>query len=163
MDLLRESAEKIRSACEKFARSEQASGLEFYQDETLPCMCAIASFALQKYLTGKGFTSTTYVGDYFQYNKQGKSNMHGLPLGYWYGGEIHCWVECGQLIVDITATQFDVEDKIVITEDRSRYYSLRKLKTIHGLKSWTCDQKPYAKIVRAILKLANEPLADGVG
>ena len=155
MDLLRESAEKIRLACEQFAQSEHAKSFDFYQDKALPCMCAIASFALQKYLTSKGFTSMVYVGDYYQ-GKHGKSK-NGLPFGYWSGEEIHCWVECGQFIVDITATQFGVKNKVVIIKDRSRYYTLRKLKTIHGLRGWVDNQKPYVKIIRTILNLAQGP------
>jgi len=69
---------------------------------TLEGACKYASYALSKMLPGSVYTYGRYLAN---------GERHG-----------HAWVEVDDVIVDITATQFDAEVAVTIVEKASRRY-----------------------------------------
>jgi hypothetical protein len=93
----------VRYKLEGLVKNEIKPFNEF--DESLSGLCAIASAALYKNLKKFGFCDNLY-----------------FIQGY-YDIDCHCWVELNQTIYDITATQFDVKDKVHIVDQANPHYN----------------------------------------
>lgn len=128
-------AEKIRNKCEVFANSEEAQGYDFYNDDDLGCMCAIASFVLARELKKNGISCKVVCGR--------------------FEGNDHCWVETDTKIIDITATQFiGSYPKVHIVSINNKKYTDGKIVDYRHFRTWGYGQQPSSKITHEILKVA---------
>jgi len=137
---IRDIALKVRRACEMFSVSQESESFDYHGDDELGGMCATASFALRKYLKKKGIEVEVISGDYKLRDQ-------------WFDRECHCWVEYRGYIIDITATQFGINEAVHITSNREKYYRLRKVPKMSRLK-WCKGQQPNREVVDKILQLA---------
>jgi hypothetical protein len=91
MKTIEQIASDVREVCEEYFHSPRAQRAhakgDFY--DNLGGMCAIASFVLVKALELNGYLWPVAKAGFFKK----------------YG--THCWVEVGDKVVDITATQYD--------------------------------------------------------
>lgn len=129
----------VRNICEQFAFSKNAKDFDFYKRKDLSCMCAIASMALAKVLR-KFKIKANVVDGSFIYDQSNHT----------FG---HCWVECGNHIIDITATQFKIYQDIFITHKRNNLNYIKgiiKNKIIY-FSDWPNTQQPNDNIVRRLV------------
>lgn len=109
MSRLREIANQVRRKCEIYADQTGNWG------EDLCGMCAIASAALKEALSRAGFDSKI---------------IHG------YNGCLgHCWVEIGDTIYDITATQFGGDAVTIVSTDDEFYQEYKEPRTCEELET----------------------------
>jgi hypothetical protein len=125
-------AKKVRKIAHTFAMSPDSYRLDFHDRSDLRAMCAVASFALYNRLKNEGYDCVFVSGKFKDWND-------------------HCWVEIDGCIVDITATQFGIEEDIFITpdyDDRYKPFNKRsKRKNIDNVSSlrksgWPKSQVP---------------------
>lgn len=91
---VREIARQVRVYVKRQVRSENCEG--FINKATLAGACAMASWELVLRLRAAGIACQFVNGE--------------------YDGAGHCWVQIGDYdVVDITATQFGVKDKVYVT------------------------------------------------
>lgn len=137
---LQEIAAHIRRNCELYAK--HCAGYDApYRRGGLKGMCALASSALLLALEHKGIFGTL-AGGRFCHNKKTR-------------GEAHYWVEVGNYIVDITATQFGVKEKVVITSSPDpRYFLMDDDVEVRHFDGWWADQRPTAKKIERILDMS---------
>lgn len=72
-----------------------------FDPENLQGACAIASYTLHRTL------NNLHIPNRF---------VMGWFRDKWSNDENHCWLEVGEHIVDITATQFGISDKVYVTK-----------------------------------------------
>jgi hypothetical protein len=130
------TAIEARAKCEKFAMSEEAKGYDFGGCGRLSSMCAVASFVLKEMLKIHKIKSKVAQG-YFveEFNT-------------------HCWIEVGNNIIDITATQFGKYPEVVLTNYGHKWYNKEQdIKSSNDLKrqGWGKRQCPTQNLVRRIL------------
>lgn len=102
---------KICKVVRKTTEKIQKEYKEYFYDKKLMGLCGIASYGIYR-----GF-QRNYIPVDFVYGKFIDDNI--ITEGH------HCWVKSKGLIFDVTATQFFLKDKIVITnEDDDRYYEI---------------------------------------
>jgi hypothetical protein len=158
MDKVLDIAKKVRRACHKFAMSDDSMPYDFHDDPNLGCMCAIGSYVLYQELKDAGYSPELKIGTFNKFTT-------------------HCWVEIDDKIVDITATQFKEQKRIVnldgdyvalddepldfipdifVTENTSPLYSNgKKMKNILSFRGWVTGQKPnrfVSKLIRKLIK-----------
>ncbi|MBS3906642.1 MAG: hypothetical protein KGZ49_06360 [Syntrophaceae bacterium] len=103
-DRIRELAERFREAIQKCDRTELPLSLADYPTGS----CSDASMLLGTYFKDNGIDGFILIK-----GKRGEGNSL----------ETHYWLEKGDMLVDITADQFqDINEKIVITETSSAWY-----------------------------------------
>ena len=108
-------AEKVRDSIAKELGDSFPSGLGGD--------CAVSSYTLHKKLNRLGFKSKFVQGHYRMME--------------------HCWVEIDNLIIDITATQFGIKEKVYITRTNDKNYQpTRKRFLKKEFKLWPNYQKP---------------------
>lgn len=88
----KELAYMVRGKCYEYAMSEKSQGYDYHRHEGLSCMCGVASMALYEASGGR------------------MRVMHGK-----FNGNDHCWNEWGRWRFDLTATQFRIDDLVLIT------------------------------------------------
>jgi len=106
--------------------------------------CAVASTALHRVLRNRGHNSILVVG-------------REEPIGE--RGRAHCWVELGEYIIDITATQFQIKHPVYIVKKdkysfaRDYTYQVIGRKAYEELKKWGM-QSPfrYKRIIERIVE-----------
>ena len=133
-------AREVRKRCEEFSFSEKARDYDFYMQADLSCMCGVASFALSVALDGENIINRVFCGEY-------RRNINDD----WKFGETHCWVCVNGRIVDITATQFGVKEKVHIVSACNRHYIKGKVVNFDDFKDWD-RQKPSVELVSKIIK-----------
>ena len=126
-------AHKVRRICEKIARRKISRSYDFYKEDNLSCMCAIASTCLSRIYDKEGINNIFVVGKFNNRNR-------------------HCWVELidENLIVDITATQFSGHFKkahMTPTDDDSYDKT-----NVDKLEDWPETQRPNEQIVSKIMR-----------
>lgn len=97
----------------------------------LETACAVASYRLAKALQEKGLPAVLVQGLFFR------------PQNDW--GLDHCWVEIAGQILDVTATQFNVKEKVLIvpaTDPRFRPIH-RGDAALKDLTEWPSEQQPW--------------------
>lgn len=115
---------------------------------SLECGCAIASYTLTKALHKVGQRAT---------------------LVEWGDGWGHCWVEHRDLIIDITATQFDkdlpevliVKKKDYNVVNRSDGFLAKGRRAENDLKRWDMYQSPFtflSEIEKFLTSVQHNPL-----
>lgn len=135
---IRELAKRFREAIRKCDKTELPLSLADFPTGS----CADASILLGTYLKDNGIEGFTLIK-----GKRGKGNSL----------ETHYWLEKSNMIVDITADQFeDVRKGIVITETNCQWYDAFD-KSIHQEADY---RKIEAKDVRAHLKAVYEYLLE---
>jgi hypothetical protein len=96
-------AEIIRNASEKYYTEIDCYSVRSGENiKTLRGLCGIASYALYQALIKEGFRPEFKMAD--------------LPTTI---GK-HCWVELNGKVIDVTATQFGVPDRVFITRPTNR-------------------------------------------
>jgi len=101
---IKELAVRFRESILKCDKTELPSSLADFPSES----CADASFLLGTYLKDNGINGFILIK-----GKRGES----ISI------ETHYWLEHGDMIVDITADQFDeINERVVITETNSKWY-----------------------------------------
>lgn len=111
----------------------EAYGKEHDYPTSLRTLCAISSFALAETLRQNEYDAKIIWGR--------------------FNGRSHCWVVSGKKRWDITATQFGVRKKVYVSDETNVSYDKGKeIRTIHGLKKWPRRQKPYKKVIKALLR-----------
>jgi len=114
-------------------------------NEYLDCYCAIASFRIWRKLKQLGYTPIFVV-----YNGTEES------IGSLGEFESHCFVICDGYLIDVTATQFRISEKVIVRPHKKELYWLvthsakthKEIKEL--LKTWPSDQKPsefYKKVL----------------
>lgn len=105
----------VRDACD-YSVSRGMLPVKFPLD--LTGLCAIASNHL-----------------YLQFKKH---NIKSKFVKGYYKNNSHCWVEVDDKIIDITATQFNVKQKIFITNKNNKKYIKESvgLTALSGVKLW---------------------------
>jgi hypothetical protein len=112
-DKIRELAVRFREAILKCDRTELPLSLAEFPIGS----CADASILLGTYFKDNGINGFVLIK-----GKRGE----GSSL------ETHCWLEKGDMIVDITADEFeDIHEQIVITETDSRWYGTFDKSILH--------------------------------
>ena len=104
--LMKDAARKFRRAIQK-GRSNLP---EWFKDFPKGC-CGDATAMLGSYLKENGFGSFLFISSEFFLTKE------GVPQN-----PSHAWLNRGELIVDITASQFDDELEDVIVSDNSEWH-----------------------------------------
>lgn len=99
--------EEIVRSLAHLVREEIKSENVFSDD--LKGACARASYLLQKALELNGIKVVFVLGQYSDEPKFGWD---------------HCWVEIDHFIVDITATQFKIDDEVYICQKYDKRYRL---------------------------------------
>jgi hypothetical protein len=118
-----EAAILVRNQMEQYVPLLAAQDLRF-DAENLLGACGIASYCLQRVLKRVGIRSDLVMGQY-------KDNWHNSQ---------HCWVELpySNLILDVTATQFDIDQKVHRSEpgDPRYMYQNRNRSALNRLRAW---------------------------
>ena len=109
------------------------------------------SFSLKSFALGSCGESAILLAHYLQ--------EHGFKgLEYVAGeryGTIHAWVECGALIVDITAGQFpDAPDRVIVSSDRSWHYEFEG-QTRHPAEIRLYDERTQAGLREAYAQITS--------
>lgn len=128
-NIRREELEAIRYSCESHAR-------ESNQDANLGGYCGIASYCIRVWYQFKPIINYGYFDI--------KSNPH-------------CWVTINGHIIDITATQFDIKEKIIFDKKEKwshLYYRTRTMKSYYDFRLWPEYQIPSPSKVEKILTRA---------
>lgn len=145
--MLREIATAARDAVEYWLG--QNPELHEYIQEDMTGACATASLSLYVFLKIKGFKPTLVQGDT-------------------HSGSAHCWVEVGDLIIDVTATQFGLPE-VHVTKERTWAYTKPTVKWTGSMIttildphwiSWSNNQAPNPLRVWTIVKTANNFLKE---
>lgn len=109
---------------------------ETWHAHDLEGMCAIASASLFNALKKHKFNPKFVLGTYKLLD--------------------HCWVELNDSIVDITASQFGLDNITIIKKPSMEYLanhvSTTNKQILQSLRSWPIEQKPYQAVVKKILK-----------
>lgn len=124
-------AAHVRKTFERIARDES-----FPAD--LACLCLRASKALAKALTKTGIKAKLVMGGYRE------------PYGEC--GD-HCWIEIGDKIIDITATQFGTFDRVHVTDvsDPEYFAAFKSARRIaREISTWDINQRPQREDLAAI-------------
>jgi hypothetical protein len=128
-------AKTVRQQCEITAENLKLEDYDFYgYSKHLDCMCAIASTALVEALRQHGIRSSVVTGT--------------------YNDNSHCWVEAGNLRIDLTATQFKEQLPQVYITRTNDYASSRWYKKTrrYSRRDWPCAQMPTKQLVQTILR-----------
>lgn len=130
-------ATKARSLAEKFAKNNSFIG----DKRTLQCYCAISSKIFYKMARRAKYKVNIIQGNFGKdYYPDNYNNIN------------HCWIEYGNYIIDITATQFGIKDKIYIIEKNKtdQYLTVRD----DGIFiSWHAqDPEEYKKEINDLIK-----------
>ena len=137
-------AQAVREACEQYAFSSKAQDLMFYKDDDLQGMCGIASQALVNILPLVGNKGVVMVGRYY--------------VSSWTYSMGHAWVETcvgKRKIIDLTATQFDHKEPVVIASVRDkRWFDKVPATKWSDYSSWSKQSKPTVRHVNGVLRLA---------
>jgi len=111
----------IRIKTERLVAREESGFDEFDMD--LGCLCAICSTALKSIFNIHGYDAEVYIG--------------------WFRGDSnHCWVEDGEHIWDVTATQFGIKRKTVCLKKDSllaKQWYIRG-EQVDGLDGMACEK-----------------------
>jgi hypothetical protein len=139
---LREIAEKIRKNCELYARHCAGYDAPYKNPGNgLKGMCALASSALLMAFDYEGIRATLAGGRFCQDEKK--------------RGDAHYWVETGLYIIDITATQFGVKEKVLIASSPDpRYYLMDDDIEVEHFEGWWADQRPTERKIERILDMS---------
>ena len=136
---VKEIAESVREKCRLYALKDG----NYCPD--LTGLCAIASYILKSSLRKEKIKSRVICGVFDE-----SSNFE-----FWENEEEdnHCWLEVDNEIVDITASQFGLEDIHITVAKDSRYKKNLEIKRIKLLKDrgWPDYQLPRKDIVKKIL------------
>ena len=137
MENIKKIAKNVRKQCELYAFSVYAYQFDFYKQKDLQGMCLTASFALNKALTLNNIKSQVIQG--------------------FFNGQSHVWIEIDNKIIDITATQFNINRKIYILDkndlDAIMYQRTHIIKNIKDINcsEWHKRQRPTHRIINQIL------------
>lgn len=145
-DVVYQIANRCREISEQFVCSPEAQGFDFFDysgRKDLACFCACASVFLAQKLNEHGIKAVAIRGSFDSDE-----------------GDNHCWVDVDNNIIDITATQFGIRDKIFITtyNNSSFYVSMGHIKSIYCLHGWPVEQKPNKKVIDKLNELYKENL-----
>jgi hypothetical protein len=131
-----ETAKEVRKFIKWYAKRD---GNRIGNSRDLEGWCAIASSFLVKKLKERKIKAEFVKGSF----------KHGS----------HCWIECENYIIDLTATQFSsITKKVFITLKNDKRYRNRvnPKKVIEELSSWR-EQKPCnIKLARAYVRYKEE-------
>lgn len=127
-------AAEIRKKAEMYASSLKYSNN--VNPNTLGGLCAIASIALKKELKAAGYPAMVVRG------------LHKKGCGG------HCWVECEGEILDVTATQYqiDAEPVLVTSSSDGNYVRVWHNPPAKEFLSWPKEQIPTYYHVNRLLK-----------
>ncbi len=133
----------VRSKCYTYAHMEESNETLYYNRDDLHGMCAIASAAYVEYLKKIGI---------------GASCVHTGK---------HCWVSVGTYFVDLTSSQFDLSNFLVLKKNvfmrlvkrntsAYSYIAYREVEVDNYKDSfsyWGSGQAPTSKVINRILKI----------
>ena len=134
---------QVRKAMEKASLS--INDIVRGDRETLECYCAIASETLKKVLKNNGIKSKMVVG-YFSLKEKMNNDTESN----------HCWVEAGEWMIDITATQFHgISQKVIILSVKKAkgYYKMTRKQA--AFEDWMDYQKLTPSIFQEIKQQLN--------
>lgn len=113
---------------------------DFGDLEDLDCLCGICSMALKNLFIKSGYSAKVIYGFFDEENN-------------------HCWVESGNFIFDITATQFGfprklqrkvVKLKIGSPLYKKYYFPQKEYVSVRSFRDWPIEQKPTKKVMDKI-------------
>ena len=127
-------ASRVRRQCEIFSCKDECGGKDYFNNHDLSCMCAVASYTLAKALKKNGIVCKMVKG--------------------MFEDDHHCWVEIKNEIVDITATQFGIRNRVYFTNKSNECYKRKVIiRSPRQLRSWK-NQAPDNSLANKILKIA---------
>lgn len=131
----------VRSKCYTYAHMEESNEALYHNSNNLHGMCAIASAAYVEYLKRIGIVaSCVHTGR-------------------------HCWVSVGTYFVDLTSSQFDLSNFLVLKKNvfmdlvnrNTSAYSYIAYREVDNYKesfsNWHNGQAPNSKVINRILKI----------
>ena len=127
-------AQKCRTICEQFAHSLDSVDYDFHRAEDLHCMCAVASFFINKVATKEGLNLNC-------------RKVESSSMG-------HVFNEYNGIAIDITATQFGSEKPVHIQrlDEYEQFIDLGKSKICKRV-DWGTGQNPSKKVVDKLMKM----------
>lgn len=146
-----EIAKDVRRKCEQYAKSGRSYPKHYNDQLDLRCMCATASACLYEAFQ-KASISSTFCNGHFNL---GADNEDITVIN-------HCWIEKEGYIIDITATQFGIDNSVyVITDNASKYLKTNEIPSWQTME-WQWNQKPTPAIVNEILgtKISNQTISE---
>ena len=64
-----------------------------------------------------------------------------------YKKEPHCWLEYNNLIIDLTATQFNIKKEVYIAKYNHKYKAIAKVTSVKFFKLWNSFANPLNYLV----------------
>ena len=144
----------VRQAVLLFVNSNSARGLDCHENRDLACSCAITSRALTIILNRMGYKARLVCGHLVDcdLNKLNKDDLTGNDIN-------HSWVEIGDYIIDLTASQFNTKknklfSEIIYTKDKSRHIKMEQSshRSLKMFSEWGFQQIPRKKFVNRIIQ-----------
>jgi len=132
-----EIAKALRDKIDNLVENEYGEFCHFKKN--LCGLCAISSLALKNGLEKKGFKSKALMGKFL--DEKGITD--------------HCWVEDESSIFDITATQFNIPDKVFVIDKKSEeaywYQDGEVITEFSQFDQWPETQKPKNDICHMLI------------
>lgn len=135
---IRRIANKCRAVCEQFAFSQDAVEYDYFRSDDLHCMCGVASFFLKNVVEKENISINCRLAS-------------AIDMG-------HCFTEIGGQVIDLTATQFGSDKKVMFKElaEYEQWLGLGKSRIIKRL-NWGTGQSPRKNVLDKLLKLYYNP------
>lgn len=143
----------LRQAILCFVNSRSAKPLDCHENRDLACACAIASRSLVVLLKRMGFKKARIAYGVFDESNQFKRKKPG-------NDDInHAWVEIGDIVIDLTASQFNYKRRkfpdILISDVKDKRYikfGNANDRTLIPFSEWPHPQVPRKKYINKILR-----------
>ena len=144
----------MRQALVCFVNSRSATPLDCHENRDLACSCAIASRSMVVLLKRMGYKNATIAyGVFDEYNQFKKKKPMVDNIN-------HAWVEIGDIIIDITSSQFSdrkgnrYPDTIITSTDDRRYIKFGNAndRTLVPFSEWPYQQIPRKKYINKIIR-----------
>ena len=171
-------AHTVRKHCLLYAFSTSAEGRWYYRDNSLTGMCAIASFVLKRVYDSFHIPSKVIQGEYYlphRHNRPFDSDdeddgvlLAGEKLDHCYNVVYNPEFMNGKIIIDITASQFNPDETIVVADiSDPNYINAEQLAKKAPFRAsyrqfvhWMGSQKPTPEVINEIYYSVMEELSE---
>jgi hypothetical protein len=144
---------RIRNCVVQLSNSERSEKYDWHKKSDLKCACAITSIFVAEVLNRLGYDCKIIQGVYIYHP------IVKFKAKYSIDDINHCWVEVGDIIVDLTASQFG-ESAILLMDKHWKFSPVRitqfKNFNCRHFNDWPKKQKPCKVVLKTLLKIFNE-------